>query len=197
MNEEFEQRSSSLELPILILLIITIILIGLFFAFSIFSNSQRNEADIDLTDMRSMMGEVLKEVTTKETGVEEVAPKAPLVVGKVMLNFSDVQPLSLNLKYPEGYVATKANGPLDSIKVTAVGDKVGRVEIWKKSAYQEVGVGFGPGTTQKQIDSALPKERVSYGYNDDDSYVVRFFYSEGDDTTRDELRAIVDSIVIN
>ncbi|EKE06042.1 MAG: hypothetical protein ACD_19C00107G0001, partial [uncultured bacterium] len=91
----------------------------------------------------------------------------------------------------------KSNGPLDSIKVTAVGDKVGRVEIFKKSAYQEVAVGFGPGTTQKQIDSALPKERVSYGYNDDDSYVVRFFYSEGDNATRDELRAIIDSIVIN
>ncbi|PJA89701.1 MAG: hypothetical protein CO137_02870, partial [Candidatus Magasanikbacteria bacterium CG_4_9_14_3_um_filter_32_9] len=111
--------------------------------------------------------------------------------------FSDVQPLSLSLKYPEGYVATKANGPLDSIKVTAVGDKVGRVEIFKKSAYQGVAVDFGAGTTQKEIDSVLPKERVSYGYNDDDSYVVRFFYSEGDGATRDELRAIVDSIVIN
>jgi len=196
MNEEFEQKAGGLELPILILLIITIILIGLFFAFNIFTNSQRVESENGFTDMRSMMDEVYKEVT-KEPVVDEVVPEVPLVVSKALLNFSDVQPLSLSLKYPEGYVATKANGPLDSIKVTAVGDKVGRVEIFKKSAYQGVAVDFGAGTTQKEIDSVLPKERVSYGYNDDDSYVVRFFYSEGDGATRDELRAIVDSIVIN
>ncbi|MCF6276756.1 MAG: hypothetical protein L3J07_02815 [Candidatus Magasanikbacteria bacterium] len=194
MNEEFEQKSGGLELPILILSIIIVVLLGFFLAFSIFMNSQRAEMESDMIGMYEIMNDKIPEMMEEENG--GMKPIEPIMIAKKLLNFTDTLPLSLNLKYFEGYTVKKSSGVLKPIVITGTGNKVAKIEIYKSKDYKENPMGFGPKTTQKEADSLLAKDRLHIGYNENDSYVVRFFYSDGDTTTRDELREIADSIVI-
>ncbi len=55
--------------------------------------------------------------------------------------------------------------------------------------------GFSGTETQEEIDGYVPKERLIVG-SDGKQYDVWLYYGENDSQTKDELKAIFDSIVV-
>ena len=99
-----------------------------------------------------------------------------------------------SFSYPIDYSITLPDPSFPVLTVEKARNK--RVEIFQMKDFGDRPFGFSGGETQEEIDGYVPKESLSVGIGDK-QYNIWLFYSENDSQTIEELKAIVDSIVIN
>jgi len=95
--------------------------------------------------------------------------------------------------YPKKYIITLPNQSFPALTVEKA--KNARVEIFQMNDFGDRPWGFEGTESQEEIDSYSPKETLTVGI-DDKKYNVWLYYSDNDNQTKEELKAIFDSTVI-
>jgi len=107
-------------------------------------------------------------------------------------NTSSYEDANYTLQYPAGYTVTKPTESFPALTVEKT--RTTRIEIFKMEDFGERPFGFEGNETQNELDEYMPKESVVVGTNN--KYDVWMFYPTGDNTAKEEIEAIVESIQV-
>lgn len=119
-----------------------------------------------------------------------VVVQAPVITSDLQEYSTD----SYSLRYSSDYKIVEPIVPFPALNIEKAGNK--RLEVFKMTDFPGGRPwGFTGEETQEEIDSYVPRERLTVGVSDK-AYDVWLFYGAGDDQTKAELHAIFDSITV-
>lgn len=114
----------------------------------------------------------------------------PLTISSDLETYSSEK---YSFQYPNGYSVTIPTQSFPAFTIEKARNK--RVEIFQMNDFGDRPWGFEGTETQEEIDGYVPKETLTVG-SSAKQYDVWLYYSENDSQTKNELKAIFDSIVV-
>jgi hypothetical protein len=131
-----------------------------------------------------------------EPEVEIVQPTATIEVSPTSTpsNLERYASEYYSFTYPNDYTITLPDQSFPVLTVGKADNK--RMEIFQMKDFGNRPWGFTGEETQEDIDGYVPKEMLTVGTGEN-IYDVWLFYSENDNQTIEELKSILDSIIIH